>query len=132
MTFSQSGHSIIASRRFLSMYEHTNSKRIKAFQEFSVHETLTNSDVSNILNNKHLQNTCCVQNTLLVPEINLNPLYLSIRDHPICILWKNKSIYLSDHSILLMIIDDSCPPHPQLRKCWKSPVMALMFLSVYM
>lgn len=67
MKFSQSGHSILASRRFSSMhvqpkedlrpskYQSTLSekKKKKTFQEFKIHETLTNSDVSCITNNKH-------------------------------------------------------------------------------
>lgn len=61
-------------------------KKIKVFQEFRIHETLKNSDVSCIMNNNRLPNTCCMQNIVLLAVIKLNPLYLSIRDHTTCVL----------------------------------------------
>lgn len=113
MTFSQSGHSIIAPGGFQACMcslkkiqdvtecqsAITAKEKKKAFQEFRIHETLANSDMSCTVNNKRSQDTCCVQNTVLLPVIKLNPLYLSIRDYPTCVLWKHKSVYLSGHSI---------------------------------
>lgn len=106
-----------------SIPQHTTRKKggEKTFQEFKIHKTLTNSDVSCIMNNKHLQNTCCVQNTLLALVIKLNPLYLSIRGHPSCSPEAQILIICQTTASLLTIVGDPFQPGPQLREVLEKP-----------
>ena len=108
-------HACTENPRSGSTSEHTNSKRKKMpFRDLD--PQIPHKSMSCIMDNKHLQNTCCVQNTLLVPVINLNPLCLSTGDHPTVVSRSTSAYICQTTASLLTVLHGPCQPGPQRRE----------------